>query len=245
MKEFEELRKIEELVFDRRTLFSLEKILSKGIVKRIKGIISMGKEANVYLAEAPSGRELAVKIYKAETAKFKRRKDYLVGDPRFKKISKFDEFTYAVLYAKKEFKNLELATNFGVSCPAPYFWVRNVLVMEFLGEESTPYPQCSDALELVQRAHIRSLLHNLKSLARAKLVHGDLSMYNMLVGKEKLYFIDFGQGVLVDHPSAREFLLKDLDNVLYFISKVERKRGEVYVEDKEALKEDILSDYGF
>ena len=45
------------------------------------------------------------------------------------------------------------------------------------------------------------------------LVHADLSEYNMLWHKDKVYFIDVGQSVEKMHPKAEEFLLRDCENV--------------------------------
>ena len=54
-----------------------------------------------------------------------------------------------------------------------------------------------------------------------KLVHGDLSEYNMLYHQGEAYIIDVSQSVEHDHPHALEFLRKDLVNVTQFFSKFE------------------------
>lgn len=52
---------------------------------------------------------------------------------------------------------------------------------------------------------------------KAKLVHGDLSEYNILYFKEELYIIDVSQTMEDNHPVAIEFLKRDLYNMnLYF-----------------------------
>ena len=48
---------------------------------------------------------------------------------------------------------------------------------------------------------------------KCKLVHADLSAYNMLWHNNMLYFIDVAQGVDTMHPHAMEFLLRDCHNV--------------------------------
>jgi RIO kinase 1 len=52
----------------------------------------------------------------------------------------------------------------------------------------------------------------------AKLVHGDLSAYNILFNEElqKFFIIDVSQAVLYDHPEADRFLLRDLNNINQF-----------------------------
>ena len=72
-------------VFDKFTLVNLNKILNKGIIKEFIGIISAGKEANVYFALGENNTPLAVKIYKIDPQNTKWMKNYIIGDPRFKK----------------------------------------------------------------------------------------------------------------------------------------------------------------
>ena len=51
-------------VFDERMYLQLNKLLKTGTLNRIEGIISAGKEANVYLAYGQKNEEYAIKIYK-------------------------------------------------------------------------------------------------------------------------------------------------------------------------------------
>lgn len=54
---------------------------------------------------------------------------------------------------------------------------------------------------------IRGMYHG------CKLVHADLSEYNILYHQQQLWIIDVSQSVEHDHPGAFEFLRKDLKNV--------------------------------
>ena len=54
-----------------------------------------------------------------------------------------------------------------------------------------------------------------------KLVHGDLSEYNMLYHQGEAFIIDVSQSVEHDHPHALEFLRKDLVNVTQFFRRFE------------------------
>ncbi len=56
---------------------------------------------------------------------------------------------------------------------------------------------------------------------RCRLVHGDLSEFNLLYHEGKAFVIDVSQSVEHDHPSALEFLRKDLSNITDFF----RRRG--------------------
>ena len=63
--------------------------------------------------------------------------------------------------------------------------------------------------------NVRKMYHE------CKLVHGDLSEYNMLYHQGEAFIIDVSQSVEHDHPHALEFLRKDLCNVTEFFRKFE------------------------
>jgi len=52
-----------------------------------------------------------------------------------------------------------------------------------------------------------------------KLVHADLSEYNMLYNKGELWIIDVSQSVENDHPLSLEFLRRDVVNINDYFSK--------------------------
>ena len=62
IKDFDDSKKRATLesVFDERTIFQLNKLLVNGPLDRVEGIISSGKEANVYLAYDLEGYEVAI-----------------------------------------------------------------------------------------------------------------------------------------------------------------------------------------
>ena len=62
--------------------------------------------------------------------------------------------------------------------------------------------------------NIRKLFH------QCKLVHADLSEYNILYHAGHLFIIDVSQSVEHDHPSAFDFLRSDIKNVEDFFAKM-------------------------
>jgi len=75
------------------------------------------------------------------------------------------------------------------------------------------------------------IIDNMKTLyCKAKIVHADLSEYNIMVWRRDPVFFDFGQAVLRSHPNADFFLERDVRNIVSFF----RKRG-VDVEAKSVL----------
>ena len=216
-----ERNKIESEVFDKQTLTILAKIIKKGIIKTVDFPISTGKEANVFRATNQEGKFIAVKVYKMETAPFFRKEEYLEGDPRFKKIKGSDK-EVVLAFARKEFKNLQICERAGVHTPKPLYLEKHVLLMSFLGEEGLPYPTLN-VLNILTEQDAESILEDVRKMYHAGLVHADLSEYNILRGVVP-YLIDLGQGVILSHPRAEEFLARDLRNILRYFEKRGIKR---------------------
>jgi RIO kinase 1 len=53
---------------------------------------------------------------------------------------------------------------------------------------------------------------------KAKLVHGDLSEYNIMIPDGYPVLIDFGQAVTKEHPEARAFLERDIENINHYFA---------------------------
>jgi RIO kinase 1 len=208
--------KLESEVFDRTSLLILSKLIGKGIFETLDYPISTGKEANVFRATTASGTYLAVKIYKLETTHFMRRKEYLEGDPRFRKFRR-TEREFVTAFAQKEFKNLLICERAKVHAPRPIIQEKNVLVLEFLGKGGLPYTPLNE-LGPSSLSQLKGILGDLRKLYKAGLVHADASEYNVLVGP-KPYLIDFGQGVVLTHPRAEEYLERDVRNLVSYFSK--------------------------
>ena len=70
-----------------------------------------------------------------------------------------------------------------------------------------------------------------KMYKKAKLVHGDLSAYNILMHENQPYLIDLGQGVLVEHPNAHDFLKRDIHNIVSYFKKLNIQSDENNIYD--------------
>ncbi|MCQ1537257.1 serine protein kinase RIO [Methanosarcina sp. KYL-1] len=217
-----DLLKVEENVFDVPTLKTLYTLANKGTIKAIGGSISTGKEANVFYAEGPE-RELAIKIYRIATSTFKAMDAYIMKDPRFTNIrNKKRDIVFA--WTRKEFQNLKRAKSVGVRVPEPIVAEKNILIMQFMGENEVPYPLLKNViLENDDGKRIYDTVVEYMRLLHkeANLVHADLSEYNILVDPNDLspIFIDMGQSVTLEHPNAREFLYRDVQNIIRYFSR--------------------------
>lgn len=214
-------RKLESYVFDRHSMLLLSALIKKGILKSVDYPVSTGKEANVFRATTPDGSFLAVKIYKSETAGFTKKMPYIEADPRFKRIKHSDR-EIVKLFARKEFKNLQICECAGVHTPKPIYLSENIVVMDFLGEGGMPYATM-DMIGPRGESDLDSILGDIKKMYRAGLVHADISEYNIMMAPVP-YIIDFGQGVVLGHPNAMKFLERDVKNILHYFEKFNIKR---------------------
>jgi RIO kinase 1 len=55
---------------------------------------------------------------------------------------------------------------------------------------------------------------------KAKLVHGDLSEYNIMHLHDEPIIFDLSQTVSIEHPRAQEFLNRDLKNLNRFFDRL-------------------------
>jgi RIO kinase 1 len=212
-KRSEEYEVLEE-VFDKSTLMTIYQFMNTGAIKKVQGIVNSGKESRIYLGIAPEGRELALKIYLIVSAEFKKGMlMYIQGDPRFKHI-KHDTKSLVYSWALKEFKNLQKAYDSGVRVPKPIAVKNNVLIMEFIGENGVPAPLLREiSLEDPETVYQR-LLKCIKTLyQKARLVHGDLSEYNIMMWKGEPVVFDVSQAVPLEHPMADQLLHRDIENL--------------------------------
>lgn len=227
-----ELRKVWGGVFDNSTIMSIFKLMQKGYIKELVKPVKEGKESLVLAGR--NAKDTAIKVYAVRAANFKRMQPYLLGDPRFQKI-KGDRRNIIFAWCRKEFKNLQRTTDAGVSCPSPITFLNNILVMEFIGDNFEPAPRLSDIIldKPLAENLFKNIIEDIKILyQKAKLVHGDLSEFNILLHENKPVLIDFSQAVLLEHPNADYFLKRDILNVCKYFSKygIKTKDKEIYEE---------------
>ncbi len=213
-------RKTYDEVFDNNTLLVLYKLLTKGFLDTLDYPISTGKEGNVFKGTGNKGEMLAVKIYRTSTSTYKHLIKYITGDPRFRNVPK-DRRSIVYLWGQKEFKNLARMFNAGIAVPEPKKQIKNVLIMGYIGNDSQPAPMLKDVPKLEPEKSFDIILTMMKKLySEAKLVHGDLSEYNILVDNEKHFLIDVGQSVVLEHPLAEELLVRDVANIVRYFTKL-------------------------
>ncbi|KAK6115616.1 hypothetical protein DH2020_007885 [Rehmannia glutinosa] len=235
-----------EQAIDPRTRMVLFKMLNRGVFNDINGCISTGKEANVYHATKSDGQELAIKIYKTSVLVFKYVQlslgfspsiysvtclaKMLVADQRTFMNSEMFRYGYCKhnprkmvkTWAEKEMRNLMRLRAAGIRCPAPLLLRLHVLVMEFIGKAGWAAPRLKDAdlsHDKLRESYVEMIMAMRTLYQKCKLVHGDLSEYNILYYEGHLYIIDVSQAVDLDHPHALDFLREDCIHVSDFFRK--------------------------
>jgi RIO kinase 1 len=227
-------RATSEQVLDPRTRMILLQMINRGIVSEVNGCLSTGKEANVYGAlsiptsegnEAVQPIHRAIKVYKTSILVFKDRDRYVTGEHRFRSgYNKGSNRAMVKVWAEKEFRNLKRLYLAGIPCPEPVYLRLHVLVMGFLGDKKGwAAPRLRDVelhgddVDEQWRVLYIEILGLMRRMYQScKLVHADLSEYNVLYHQKKLFIIDVSQSVEHDHPRSLEFLRMDIKNVSDF-----------------------------
>ncbi|WP_410545823.1 serine protein kinase RIO [Acidianus sp.] len=223
----EDLFKVVDSTLSPRTYVLLEEIASKLNIDYYLGAISSGKEAKVYPAKTVDGKYYAVKIYYISTSASKRAiQKYTFGDKRFEDIKVTNTRQLIITWARKEFKNLSIMYESGVNVPKPVLVEENILVMDFIGENGNRAPLLKELSEdEITKDLYDEVISQLEIMVnKAKLVHGDLSEYNIMVW-DKVYIIDVSQAISIESENAIDLLIRDIENVNRFFSS---KGIEVY-----------------
>ena len=164
-----------------------EAILSSGLAMEVVGLVSAGKEADVYLAlyrDVP----IAIKVYRLY------RTSHRGGRP-----VKQDS---AGWLAAHEYEMTRQAWKGGCLVPAPARRVENMFSMRYLGDEDGPAPRLSDVDLRDDADFLKRVMLGIESLAKAGVVHADLSAYNILVFDSEPWFIDFSEAIRVDRTGS-------------------------------------------
>ena len=214
-----EHRKLLDEFFDHPTLLVLSRLITQGQFEALDYPISTGKEGGVFRATVEGGFR-AVKVYRVGNAVFRRLPAYAIEELKRESSERnYARLVYA--WTRREHTILRRLREASVRCPEPYGYLRNVLVMEFIGTEGLPAPRLQDAV-VQDPERFRTELEGVirRMVVDARLVHGDLSPYNVLLHEDSPVLIDVAQSLSVEHPQARELLRRDSDNFARYLEKL-------------------------
>ena len=199
---------------------------------------------------------LVVKIFRTTLSQFKNRADYVDGDSRYAK-SKFKHIktTDALkVWSIKEYRNLIRMHRVNIPCPKPFYCTDHTLVMSMICCKNTnsgvPALQLKESKLSPQRlrhAFIHVAVAMRSMYQRAKLVHGDLSEFNVLYvgGKIRpIILIDVGQAVDLSHPKHIDYLRRDCTTILgYFMRKSKKLNVSLGLPSVEELLMYVIMEY--
>ncbi|THD22621.1 Serine/threonine-protein kinase [Fasciola hepatica] len=216
---------------DRRSRAILFKMMNQEIFSEINGCISTGKEANIYHVIDKDNTDLAIKVYMTSIMPFKCRDKYVKGDFRMRHgYSKATSWKLVSKWTEKEYRNLIRINQSGlIPCPTPLRLKGVVLLMSFVGKNGIPAPKLKDACFIAPdddhpavewpRLYAQ-VVNDVRTLyQKCRLVHADLSEYNLLYMDDKVWMIDVSQSVEHESPQALDYLRSDCYNVNTFFRK--------------------------
>ncbi|MCF2142282.1 MAG: hypothetical protein K9W42_01090 [Candidatus Heimdallarchaeota archaeon] len=194
-----------------------------GLITDLLAEINAGKEATIYLAHL-NGAPLIVKCFRHHLTCHNSAR----GNPQLR----------ATAFAAKEYYKLLRAYRAGVSVPTPAKQINNIILMRFIGRDWKPAPQLRHAILGDPLAVLEELLEQIVILyTKAKLIHGDLSEYNILIDQHQHpYIIDFPQAIDLNgyqmqftqkKERNQKVLQKDLKTIYHFFERKYRLTFDV------------------
>ncbi len=208
-----------------KTPKSLESLVRDGLVDEVIRPLKSGKEASVYVVLCGSEIRCA-KVYKeANQRNFRQATQYTEGR-KVRNSRQTRAMQKGTRYGRKEqeaaWQNAEVDALYrladaGVRVPRPHCFVDGVLLMELVTDsEGNAAPRLNDLVlsEAQAREYHDILLRQVVRMLCAGIIHGDLSEYNVLVGRDGPVIIDLPQAVdAAGNNNASRMLGRDVDNL--------------------------------
>ncbi|MFW9922106.1 MAG: RIO1 family regulatory kinase/ATPase [Candidatus Thorarchaeota archaeon] len=158
-----------------------EELIKTRYITDLVSEVNAGKEASIYIAHL-HGTPLIVKSFRHQLTSHNSAK----GNPQIR----------AAAIANREFYLLSIAYNSGLNVPTPAKQINNTIIMRFIGKDWEPAPQLRNAKLTNPEQFFDDLIEQIWIMYnKSKLIHGDLSEYNILVQDDKPIIIDLPQAI--------------------------------------------------
>ncbi len=205
-------------------LLALKSLVNRNIIKGLGRPLGVGKEADVYDALTPRGDRVAVKFFRIGRTSFKKYERH-----RTSLVYSHSYLAASMKSAEREYKALRILYPRKVKVPRPIARNRHVIVTSFFqGIELASAPQLANPMRV-----LGEILKNMKKAYDAKVVHSDLSAYNILITpREDILIIDWPQWVNPKHPMAQVYLKRDISQLIKFF----RRKWKIRELPEEYLK---------
>lgn len=208
-----------------------EVLVRNGLVDEVVARLMSGKEADVYVVQS-KGELCCAKVYKdARSRSFSQLAQYQEGRKgrnsrqarAMQKNTKYGRKETEEAWKNAEVDALRTLSDAGVRVPRVYGYADGILLMEFVVDaEGAAAPRLND-LRLTgakAREYHREVIKNIVLMLCAGIIHGDLSEYNVLVGRDGLVIIDLPQAVNASgNNNARSMLQRDVENITTYFGR--------------------------
>ncbi len=203
----------------------LEPLVGEGVIEEVIRPLKSGKEAQIFLVLA-GGQERVAKVYKEQNRRsFSQRAEYTEGrsvrNTRDRRAME-KRTNYGRAQEEEQWRCVEADTIYtlrdaGVRVPEPFIFMDGVLVMELVKDTwGNPAPRLSDvSMGIEERRRVfHHLLNETARMLSADIVHGDLSIYNVLYAADGPVIIDFPQAVNSSaNSNAKKILIRDVQSL--------------------------------
>lgn len=229
----------------------LQPLMDEGIIDEVISPLMSGKEADVFIVRCRD-RYRCAKIYKeAMKRSFKKAAQYTEGRKvrnsrrarAMEKGSRYGRQQQEEVWQNAEVNALYALDRAGVRVPEPYGCFDGVLLMELIvDEEGGVAPRLNDvAMPADQALEDHALMmHYVKCMLCAGIIHGDLSEFNVLVNEDGPVIIDLPQAVTAaSNNNARAMLTRDVSNITEYYAQFAPELADThYAEEMWSLFED-------
>ncbi|WP_064435702.1 PA4780 family RIO1-like protein kinase [Pseudoalteromonas neustonica] len=204
-------------------------LIEDGIVDEVISQLMSGKEASVYVVRCGEHIRCA-KVYKdVQHRSFKQAVKYQEGRKvrnsrrgrAMEKGSKFGRKEQENVWQNAEVDALFTLSRVGVKVPQPHGCYDGVLIMDLVTDnDGDVAPRLNDVSLTAEQAieDHATMVHYIRLMLCAGIVHGDLSEFNVLVDSYGPVVIDLPQAVnAAANNNAQEMFLRDVRNMrLYY-----------------------------
>lgn len=209
----------------------IEPLKQEGLVDDVVCQLMSGKEAKVYVVRCGNDIRCA-KVYKESNQRnFRQSTTYTEGrrtknnrrTREINKDSRYGKSTREEAWQSTEIEMLCRLGAIGIRVPKFYNFFSGVLLMELITDvDGDVAPRLSDiTLTKTLAAKIfMDLLNQVVQMLCAGIIHGDLSHYNILLGRQGPVIMDFPQAINAEKNSnAARLFKRDINNITTYFSR--------------------------
>jgi RIO kinase 1 len=203
----------------------LQPLVDDGFIDEVISRLMSGKEADVFVVACGDDIRCA-KVYKeASKRSFKKAAQYQEGRKvrggrqarAMGKRSSYGRQLEEEIWQNAEVDALSRLSSAGVRVPQTYGCIDGVLLMELVSDDEGDVAPQLGAVDLTEQQAIEqhtSMMHYIKLMLCAGIIHGDLSEFNVLVDSNGPVIIDLPQAVNASaNNSAEAMFTRDVNNM--------------------------------